>query len=72
MLKWRPLDWVRLCLLKVLRPFRGFFLLTPCEAMQLFVVKKAFIGQLFEKTILYSGSLGSGVDEERSKLRVGM
>ncbi len=27
---------------------------------------------LKKKTILYSGSLGSGVDEERSKLRVGM
>ena len=26
----------------------------------------------FKETTLYSGSLGSGVDEERSKLRVGM
>ena len=30
------------------------------------------MAEIFQKTILYSGSLGSGVDEERSKLRVSM
>jgi len=38
-------------------------------------MKNVFFFQIvssLEKTTLHSGSLGSGVDEERSKLRVGM
>ena len=71
--------WVRLCLLKVLRPSKSFvfFALPPREELLKKYCHLKNSGQfwstvLIKKIILYSGSLGSGVDEERSKLRVGM
>ena len=39
---------------------------------RIFSIKGQVLVNLLLKTILYGGSLGSGVDEERSKLRVGM
>ena len=42
------------------------------STLTVFCEKGQVLVNLLLKTILYGGSLGSGVDEERSKLRVGM
>ena len=62
--------------LKDLRPCLGYFVALPpvrsCQLCSVFCEIGQFWSTAFVWTILYSGSLGSGVDEERSKLRVGM
>ena len=47
-------------------------LVRSCQLFTVFCEKGQVLVNLLLKTILYGGSLGSGVDEERSKLRVGM
>ena len=76
---WRPGAWVRRSAQRS-SPLPGFFVDLPLVRSRqpnffVFCLKKKanfLVNSDCEKTILYSGSLGSGVDEERSKLRVGM
>ena len=57
--------------LKLFARFRRFSVALPCGALQPSIELRPMLVNYLLK-ILSSGSLGSGVDEERSKLRVSM